>query len=591
LLAETQHAAKMGGWEYSYGTRELAWTDETFRIFETTRADFPLSWEAMLSRFTPESRQGFLDACASLEQTDGALDLELEINTLRNQRLWVRVLGHVEWQDGKPLRSFGSVQNVQAQKRAQVALETSTGWLKLSMAMAHMLAWRWDRAGDKLEFAEIERASGHLPRVFPGMKRLLARIHPKDRLAVRRAIDQAFERHAEVRVEFRLRAADGEYRWFAAIARPRFDTANQPSGLVGVVQDVTARHQAEHRLRRSEELLRATTANTADSLLLLDTDLVIQFINREAYGMSIEQIIGRHISAVLPSYRQRPVSEILRRVLLTGENVSYEFDRMADGTETQFYECRAVLVRDDGVVTGISMTVRNITERKRMEQEILDVATRERQTIGRDLHDGLGQELTGVALMLRGLAKRIQQQCPESVDQVNEIVQSVNQSIDTARALARGLLPLQTERGGLSRALHELAARGRSLYGFEVDLEVDIAPAVHLSEAHASHLYRIVQEALTNAARHARASRVRIALSASPQRMLLHITDDGVGLGMSRRAAPGMGLKIMKYRASMIGAKCEIGPNQPHGTVIRITGEQTPAAGVPQSVQSTQESG
>ena len=98
-------------------------------------------------------------------------------------------------------------------------------------------------------------------------------------------------------------------------------------------------------------------------------------------------------------------------------------------------------VRDDGVGTGISISVRNITERKRLEQEILEVSSRERQTIGRDLHDGLGQELTGVALMLRGLATRFQHQSPEAVGYINEIVGLVNQSIESARSLARGLLP------------------------------------------------------------------------------------------------------------------------------------------------------
>ncbi len=122
--------------------------------------------------------------------------------------------------------------------------------------------------------------------------------------------------------------------------------------------------------------------------------------------------------------------------------------------------------------------MRNITERKRLEQEILDVSSRERQTIGRDLHDGLGQELTGVALMLRGLATRIQKQCPESVGQVNEIVTLVNQSIETARSLARGLLPVNTESGGLTLALRSLVDRSRDLYGFNVELRTEVSPAV-----------------------------------------------------------------------------------------------------------------
>ena len=105
----------------------------------------------------------------------------------------------------------------------------------------------------------------------------------------------------------------------------------------------------------------------------------------------------------------------LRHILDTGETATYEFES-GEGEEVQYFENRAVLVRDDGIGTGISISTRDITERKRLEQEILDVSGRERQSIGRDLHDGLGQELTGVALMLRGLARRVQQRCPEAVE-------------------------------------------------------------------------------------------------------------------------------------------------------------------------------
>ncbi len=225
LLTETQRAAQMGGWEYSYPTRELTWTDEMFHIYETNPRDFVVSWESMLVQCTPESRQRFNDACAAAETADGGFDLELEITTLCNRRLWVRIVGHVEKLDGRPFRAFGSVQNIQSQKLAQIALNNSTGWLKLSMNMAHMHAWRWDLATDMLEFAVVDEQMPHLPRMFPGMKHLIARVHPKDRLTVWRAIDHAFESQSEVQAEFRLRTRSGSYRSFAAVARPLFDAA------------------------------------------------------------------------------------------------------------------------------------------------------------------------------------------------------------------------------------------------------------------------------------------------------------------------------------------------------------------------------
>ena len=588
LLADTQRTAKMGGWEYSYVTRELTWTDEMYRIYEANPKEFAVSWHSMLAQCTPDSRRRFRKACARSEALGGQLDLELEITTLQDERIWVRMIGHLEMLDGRPFRAFGSLQNVQAQKLAQIALENSTGWLKLSMNMANMHAWRWDLMQDAFEFAVVEGRDADLPRVFAGMKKLMSRMHPADRHPVNRAIDEAIKYQAEVQREFRLKSRSGRYRWYAAIARPFFDGKNLPCGLVGVVQDITERRDSEGRVRRSEELLRATTANTADTLVLVDTSLRVRFINKSIGGMRIEEIIGCGIEVLLPDEARDSVVAKLRRILETGTTATYEFESSSGG-QVRYFENRAVLVRDDGISTGISISTRDITERKRLEQEILDISGRERQSIGRDLHDGLGQELTGVALMLRGLSSRLQQSCPEAMDSVDEIVGLVNQSIENARSLARGLLPVRTETGGLVFALRELASRSRDLYGLEVSFRAEVWPELTLDETDASHLYRIAQEALTNSARHGRATRVDIFLLVTRSTFLLCISDNGEGFHPPTSPYSGMGLKIMQYRAGIIGASFEIAPNEPRGTVVRVTGEQPLAAASDGARQSRSE--
>jgi PAS domain S-box-containing protein len=570
ILGESQRIAKIGGWEYSYVTQALTWTDEMYRIFDANPKELALTWETMLAQCVPESREQFQEAFRRAEAGAGHIDLELEINTFKNQRIWVRVIGHLESLGGRPFRAFGSVQSIQDKKLGQIALENSTDWLKLSMNMANMHAWRWDRAQNSFEFANLENPQIHLPSIYPDMETMLMRVHPKDQSAVRRAIDSAFSGQAEVRQEFELLGNDGRYRSYATTARPIFEgTASR--GLVGVIQDVTARRDSERRLRRSEELLRATTANTADTLLLLDTAMRVRFVNKSVNGLSTEQIIGREIDTLLPETARPGVLHKLGQLLETGETITFEFESAEDG-HARYLENRAVLVRDGGVATGISIAMRDITERKRLEQEILDVSGRERQSIGRDLHDGLGQELTGVALMLRGLAGRIQQRCPDVVENVNEIVGHVNQSIETARSLARGLLPVRTETGGLTAALRALASRSRDVYGLEVTFSSALSAGFNLSETNASHLYRIAQEALTNAARHGRASLVDISLIAREDGFRLRITDNGMGLERAAPSPTGMGLKIMQYRADMIGAKFEIGSNEPQGATVDITG-------------------
>jgi signal transduction histidine kinase len=232
-----------------------------------------------------------------------------------------------------------------------------------------------------------------------------------------------------------------------------------------------------------------------------------------------------------------------------------------------------------GVIGLVVLSIEVTGRRKRQEQEILDIAGRERRGIGRELHDGLGQEMTGVALMLRGLAGRVQERFPEAVESIQEIADVVNRSIENARSLARGLLPVR-DTGGLTPALQDLASRSRDLYGLEVDVLLEVSPEVHFSESEASHIYRIAQEALTNAARHGHASRVEIGLSAARHAFLLCVSDDGEGMPEPKAPYTGMGLNIMKYRAGMIGAKFEIVSRKPRGTVVRVTGEQSPTAAV-----------
>jgi PAS domain S-box-containing protein len=587
LLNETQRAANIGGWEYSHVTQELTWTDEMYRIYEASPRDFAVSWQSMLARCTPESLQRFQEACDRARTAGGQIDQELEITTLKSRRIWVRLIAHLEMLDGRPLRACGSVQDIQAQKLARIALESSTGWLRLSMNMAHMHAWRWDRARDAFEFAIAD--GRRLPTAFPNMRRMLMRVHPADRLLVSAAIDEAFERGAEVQREFRLEARSGRYRWYAAIARPLFDERGGTRGLVGVIQDVTARRDSEMRLRRSEELLRVTTANTADTLILVDTDLRVRFINKSMEGRGPQQIIGRDIVGLLPPAARSGVLEKLGHLLSTGEAIAYEF-KSGQGQDTRYFESRAVLVRDEGIGTCISLSMCDVTERKRLEREIIEVSGRERRRIGRDLHDGLGQELTGIALMLRGLSSKIRTSCPEAIDWVDEIVSLVNQSIENARGLARGLLPVRTETGGLLFALRELAERSRDLYGLEVNFRSKVWPALTLDETDSSHLYRIAQEALTNASRHGHATEVEIFLRVSPRTFLLRISDNGEGFHPATSPYTGMGLKIMRYRAGRIGAKFEISPNEPRGTVVLVSGEQPPMTSDGSSARLSKES-
>lgn len=210
-------------------------------------------------------------------------------------------------------------------------------------------------------------------------------------------------------------------------------------------------------------------------------------------------------------------------------------------------------------------------EVRQLEAEIREISQREHERIGHDLHDGLGQELTGVSLLLKSLEDAIERDAPQLRARVHSVRDMVEQSIATSRALARGLSPVHLDRDGFAGALEQLAASSEALYGIPVVFTSQRNSALPAELAGAADLYRIAQEAVRNAARHSGASEICLALAVDNEKLVVTVEDDGHGMSLSARTAAndGMGLKIMRYRASIVGASLEIGARDGGGTVVR----------------------
>jgi signal transduction histidine kinase len=216
--------------------------------------------------------------------------------------------------------------------------------------------------------------------------------------------------------------------------------------------------------------------------------------------------------------------------------------------------------------TGI---IRDISERKRLEQEILDISDREKRRIGQDLHDSLGQLLTGIGFKSKSLEHKISAKGIPEADIARQIADLVTQAISQARGLARGLQPVEPRPAGLMSALEELALSMQNL--FKITCIFKCAEAVKINDpAAATHLYRIAQEACNNAIKHGHAGQVIIELARVDNAVVLTIRDDGKGFSDPPPGAiRGMGLQIMRYRAAMIGGSMSIRPNEAGGTVVR----------------------
>lgn len=206
-------------------------------------------------------------------------------------------------------------------------------------------------------------------------------------------------------------------------------------------------------------------------------------------------------------------------------------------------------------------------ERRKLEREVLRVSEHEQMRIGADLHDGLGQQVTGAMLLNSLLQESLDRESHVEAASARRISELLSAAKEQIRGIVRGLNPVATEPNGLMVALENLAAGVRGLHA--VDCRFDASHPVLLADnVAATHLFRIAQEAVNNATRHARAKQIVLSLVHSNHTIVLEVRDDGRGIGKSN-GATGVGLRTMRYRAEAMGGAFEVRPLGRRGTLVR----------------------
>jgi signal transduction histidine kinase len=208
----------------------------------------------------------------------------------------------------------------------------------------------------------------------------------------------------------------------------------------------------------------------------------------------------------------------------------------------------------------------DVAHRERLEREVLEISEREQRRIGQDLHDGVCQHLTGIALLCRSLQQKLTDRLAPEASEAVRITGLINEGIEQTRRVTHGLHPVANEPSGLMVALQELANGVHASDQLDCQFECP-EPVLIPDQIAATHLYRIAQEAVQNAIRHAKPTALTLRLESTEAASTLTITDDGCGLPPQRTGA-GLGLEIMNYRASTIGAKLAVGPGAERGTVV-----------------------
>jgi len=374
------------------------------------------------------------------------------------------------------------------------------------------------------------------------------------------------------------------------------DAQGEPAGMWASIRDISERKRAEQALKeardelerrvekrtaeleasrqslaQSEEQFRQMAENVQDAFWLIDARTQDVLYASPAFEQIWKQPAGdkvaRWFARIHPDDRER-VAQAFQAGMKTGIPDSVTYRLLWPDGSIRWIESSGTMIRDArGRPMRAAGLHRDITERRHMEEEILKAAEAERQRIGRDLHDSLGQSLTAIGYLAEALRGDLARQNRPEAGEARKLGRLIEQAADQSHALARGLLLADLKRGGLAAALQQLASRTRELLGAPCRYAgpAEIPP---LAATTAGQLYRIAQEAVTNAAKHGKGAPIEIRLENGPEGLRLSVHDAGKGISPKKRKSFGMGLDIRRYRANLVGAALWIDSLRGQGTTV-----------------------
>ena len=398
------------------------------------------------------------------------------------------------------------------------------------------------------------------------------RIHPDDKQRWSVEAAEMFLSGKPLRSSYRVIARNGNVVWFHCDARMVRRPDGQPWFIHGVAFDISDLKDTERALQRERNFVSGILDTVGALVTVLDQDGRIVRFNRACElttGYSFEEVRGRCIWEffLLPeeAAHSRSVIGQLSADLLPQDYQSHWVTR--HGTSRLIAWSSSQLPDSEGRPLYIIATGIDITEREQLERALLNISAREQRRIGQDLHDGLGQHLTGIAFMAKVHEEKLAKTNMADAADAGKLVRLVNEAVHKTRELARGLLPVMSDAQGLMSALELWAGEVEDIFGVSCKFDCETAVLIH-DNAVATHLYHIAQEAANNALKHGKARNIVLRLSTENGHGTLLIADDGEGISEDRPITQGMGLHIMGYRSAMIGGRLEVSRNMLRGTSV-----------------------
>ncbi|MEA3210297.1 MAG: hypothetical protein QOE70_3354 [Chthoniobacter sp.] len=496
------------------------------------------------------------------------------------------------------------VQDITERKRAEELLRKAGAQLADAQRLSHIGSWEWDLPSDTLAWSdENYRIMGFEPQEVPvTTATFLNCLHPDDRARIEAAIQQALRDHRPFSYDYRAILPKGGVRVQHVEGAVDIDESGRAVKMRGTTQDITESQAAEEALREGETRFRQLADNISEVFWLSNPEgTLIHYVSpayEKIWGRSCASLYAEPTSwmdSIHPDDRAR-IAEDERSQPVRGEHDHSYRIILPDGS-VRWIRDRAFPVRDEsGKLIRVAGIAEDVTERKTAERQIehfadlfqalshhlLNIQEEERRHLARELHDEIGQSLTAAKLNLKIIAPEVS---PAVARRLEDSIQVLDRLLAQVRQLSLDLRPPLLDELGLVPALRWLADQQAQRAGVRVAFTAN-EEGVEMDPATRTACFRVAQEALTNAIRHARAGTVTVELRAEPDRVWLIVQDDGVGfdhVAMQQRAGRGasVGLLSMNERVSLLGGELEVNSGPGRGTEIRawlpLALEQTPS--------------
>lgn len=329
---------------------------------------------------------------------------------------------------------------------------------------------------------------------------------------------------------------------------------------------------SDETIRENLEKLRAILNSAADAIVTINHHGIITAANPATvamFGYSEEEMVGQNVSLLMPEPHRTEHGGYLRRYLQTGQAriIGKRRELNAQRKDGSIFSIElSVSEFPDGAGPMFTGIIHDISRRRELEKRLSETRITEQHRVGRELHDGLGGQMTGIGLLAKALRNRMEAEASPYTADLADLIHHIEDAHAQLRAISRGLSPVEVLPDGLTSALKELAAQtdraDHVRCSFQTDGVTVNQPVI------AAHLFRIAQEAVSNAIRHGHPNKISISLEREHANVVLTISNDGQSFEHFPDSHPGMGIHTMKYRASMIGGDLWITTGEGGGTVV-----------------------